>query len=214
MEPMSSRFRPPQQSRSQETLGRILDAAEKVMAEKSFSEATLAEIMNSAGVTVGAFYRRFPDKDALLHHLDDRFFGEMHQLADELLEPARWEGQPAAKIIYKVSEQAVQLYRARRGLLRSLFLRARTDAVIQESARRVNTHFVDCLKALLMARREELRHPQPERAIELGFIMLLGAVRETVLFGEVWRTSDILSDDLDRELARAYLCYLGAPLTP
>src|SRR2546430_7916872 len=68
------RFRPPQQTRSQETLDRILDAAERVLDEKSFTEATLAEIMERAGVTVGAFYRRFPDKDALLHLLDERFF--------------------------------------------------------------------------------------------------------------------------------------------
>ena len=62
-------FRPPQQSRSRETLDRILDAAEQVLAEKAFGEATLAEIMDRAGVTVGAFYRRFPDKNALLRHL-------------------------------------------------------------------------------------------------------------------------------------------------
>lgn len=209
---MSSRFRPPQQSRSQDTLARILDAAERVMAEKSFSEATLAEIMNSAGVTVGAFYRRFPDKDALLHHLDDRFFTEMHQLADELLDPGRWEGKPMSAIIYKAAEQAVQLYRARRGLLRSLFLRARTDAVIQDTARRVNSHFVDRMKQALAAHRAEIRHPQPDRAIELGFMMMLGAVRELVLFGEVWQQNGVAGDDLDRELARAYLCYLGAPL--
>ena len=67
------RFRPPQQTRSRETLDRILDAAERVLDEKSFTEATLAEIMERAGVTVGAFYRRFPDKDALLHLLDEQY---------------------------------------------------------------------------------------------------------------------------------------------
>ena len=50
---MSTRFRPPRQHRSQETLDRILDAAEQVLDTKSFSEATLAEIMERAGVTVG-----------------------------------------------------------------------------------------------------------------------------------------------------------------
>ena len=54
------RFRPPRQTRSQATLDRILDAAERVFEEKSFSEATVAEIMSRAGVTVGAFYRRYP----------------------------------------------------------------------------------------------------------------------------------------------------------
>ena len=83
-------FKPPQQSRSQETLDRILDAAEQVLAEKAFGEATLAEIMERAGVTVGAFYRRYPDKNALLRHLDERFFAEMLAKGVELFDPARW----------------------------------------------------------------------------------------------------------------------------
>src|SRR5918998_2655907 len=189
------RFRPPQQTRSQATLDRILDAAESVLAEKSFGEATLAEIMERAGVTVGAFYRRFPDKDALLHLLDNRFFNELHELAQSTLGEAKWEGATVAQIVDEFTAIAVQLYKARRGLLRSLFLRARTDPVIMHSAREVNAQYVDRLRALLLARRNELRHPNPERAVELGFMILIGALRETVLFGEVWPNPQAVVDD-------------------
>src|SRR6478736_10297665 len=96
---MTTRFHPPQQHRSQETLDRILDAAEQVLDAKSFSEATLVEIMERAGVTVGAFYRRFPDKDALLHLLDERFFSELHRRADQVLDPTRWAGATTGAII-------------------------------------------------------------------------------------------------------------------
>lgn len=208
------RFRPPQQSRSQATLDRILDAAETVLAEKSFGEATLAEIMDRAGVTVGAFYRRFPDKDALLHLLDNRFFAELHELAQTSLGAARWETATIPEIVYGFTEIAVQLYKERRGLLRSLFLRARTDPVIMQSAREVNAHYIDRLRTLLLARADQIRHPAPERAVELGFMILVGALRETVLFGEVWpNPQGVVDDGLSKELARSYLAYLGAPLT-
>jgi AcrR family transcriptional regulator len=207
------RFRPPQQTRSQATLDRILDAAETVLEDKSFGEATLAEIMDRAGVTVGAFYRRFPDKDALLHLLDNRFFGELHELATSALGDAKWQNAGVAQIVNEFTAIAVQLYRERRGLLRSLFLRARTDPVIMQSAREVNGHYIQRLRALLLARRTELHHPNPERAVELGFIILVGALRETVLFGEVWpHPEGVIDDGLPKELARAYLAYLGAPL--
>ena len=208
------RFRPPQQTRSQATLDRILDAAESVLAEKSFGEATLAEIMERAGVTVGAFYRRFPDKDALLHLLDNRFFAELYELAQASLSDAKWQGATVPQIIHGFTEIAVQLYRERRGLLRSLFLRARTDPVIMQSARDVNGHYIDRLRALLLARSDQLGHPAPERAVELGFVILVGALRETVLFGEVWPNPPTVVDvELPRELARSYLAYLGAPLS-
>ena len=208
------RFRPPQQLRSQATLNRILDAAESVLEEKSFGEATLAEIMERAGVTVGAFYRRFPDKDALLHLLDNRFFAELHDLATSSLGEAKWQGATVAEIVHEFTATSVRLYKARRGLLRSLFLRARTDPVIMQSARDVNAHYVDRLRALLLARPDQLHHPSPERAVELGFMIVVGALRETVLFGEVWPNPQAVVDDgLPKELARAYLAYLGAPVT-
>jgi len=204
------RFHPPRQSRSQETLDRILDAAEGVLDEKSFSEATLAEIVERAGVTVGAFYRRFPDKDALLHHLDERLFGEVQHLADEVLDVRRWAGTPTPEIVREFTHIAITLHRQRRGLLRSVFLRARVDPVLRESARGVNGHIIERLQALLLPRRAELRHDNPERAISLGFVVLLASVRETVLFGEVWPTAIHVDDsELERELARMYLRFIG-----
>jgi len=59
-------IRPPQQARSQQTLSRILDAAEAILAEKGWEDASVAEIARRAGSSVGAFYTRFPDKDTLL----------------------------------------------------------------------------------------------------------------------------------------------------
>lgn len=211
------RFRPPQQTRSQETLDRILDAAEKVLEEKSFTEATLAEIMERAGVTVGAFYRRFPDKDALLHLLDERFFHEMHQRADELLDPERWLGASVAEIVSEFARSAVQVYATRRGLARSIFLRARVDPVIQASGRRVNAHYIQRLRALLLApgRRAEVTHPDPERAIALGFMMFYGALRETTVFGEVWpEHHELVDGDLGDQMARLYLAFLGVQGLP
>lgn len=206
----NSRFHPPQQSRSQETLGRILDAAERVLEEKSFGDATLAEIMDRAGVTVGAFYRRFPDKDALLHHLDERFFTELRGHADELLDPVRWEGSSFARIIPQVARIAVPLFRIRRGLLRTIFIRARTDAKIQATAREINALFLSKLRILAEQRMGEIVHPSPLAAVDLGFRIFVGALRETVVFGEVWPDAPAMTDEqLAHELARSYLAYLG-----
>jgi AcrR family transcriptional regulator len=203
-------FRPPQQSRSQETLDRILDAAEQVLTEKSFGEATLAEIMERAGgLTVGAFYRRYPDKNALLRHLDERFFSEMLQKNADVLNPERWRTGTAREIIEAFAREAVQVYSTRRGLLRSLFLRARTDTVLQQSALHVNEQFLANLRALLLSRSAEMTHPDPDRAIELGFMMMIGSLRELVVFGETWPAPPSHTPALAAEVARMYCGYLG-----
>jgi AcrR family transcriptional regulator len=206
---MSTHFRPPQQRRSQETLDRILDAAEQVLDVKSFSEAKIVEIMEHAGLTIGAFYQRFSDKDALLHHLDARFFSELYASADATLDPLLWNNAPLSAVVAGFVTQAVELYRARRGLLRSLFLRARTDPLIADSARRANAHLIEKLTPLLMERVHEIHHPDPQRAIELGFMVTVGALREAILFGEVWPSPNAMTDaDIAAELSRIYLAYL------
>ena len=203
-------FKPPQQSRSRETLDRILDAAEQVLGEKAFGEATLAEIMERAGVTVGAFYRRYPDKNALLRHLDERFFEEIQARADEMFDPARWPAHTTAReILEYFAGEAVTVYAARRGLLRSLFLRARTDTVLQQNALQVNEQYLSKLRALLMPRREQMNHPDPHRAIELGFMMMIGSLRELVVFGEIWPAPPASDVALAAEVARMYCGYLG-----
>ena len=211
------RFRPPRQTRSQATLDRILDAAQRVFEEKSFSEATVAEIMSRAGVTVGAFYRRFPDKDALLHHLDERFFNTINERGDCLLDPERWRGASTPEILRALARTAVEVYTSSRGIARSLFLRARLDPVVQSTARQVNTRFIEGLRVLLLdpERRGQITHPQPDRAIALGFMMFFGALREATVFGEVWPDHEqIVGDNLAEEMARLYLSYLTAEPRP
>lgn len=209
----TSRFNPPQQLRSQETLDRILDAAERVLENKSFSDATLAEIMERAGMTVGAFYRRFPDKDALLQLMDERLFDDARRRADSILDPVRWEGASAADIVSAFTREAVAIYRERRGLLRSLFLRARIDTVLQQSASSVNAHLLARLRAALLPRAAEMRHPDPARAVELAYMLLMGALRETILFDETWpHPTPAEQVDLADELARLLLGYLGIAL--
>jgi AcrR family transcriptional regulator len=56
----------PQQSRSRESLHRLLMAATEVLQDKGLEGATIPRIAARAGLSPGAVYRRFPDKDALL----------------------------------------------------------------------------------------------------------------------------------------------------
>ena len=58
--------RSPQQLRSRQTLDRLLDAAEAVIREEGISELTVAKVVKRGQSSVGAFYRRFPDREALL----------------------------------------------------------------------------------------------------------------------------------------------------
>ena len=76
-------FHPPLQARSRETHRRILEAVGELLKTKTFAELTVAEIAVRSRSSVGAFYARFSDKDALLGQLDELCAGEVAAAREE-----------------------------------------------------------------------------------------------------------------------------------
>ena len=93
-----SRVRPPKQARSQQTLERLLVAAETLLAERPWEQIGVAELCAAADASVGAFYARFTDKDALLDLLADAYRTDMARFAEQLGAAVRAAIEMAATI--------------------------------------------------------------------------------------------------------------------
>lgn len=202
--------RAPQQARSQETLDRILDAAESLVTEKGFEDATVAEVARRAGSSVGAFYARFRDKTGLLYALYDRYLEQAMATADVALDPERWQGTAIPDLLRSVVRFLVEVYRERQGLIRAFVVRNQSDVEFRARQERLS-HYVNAkLSDLLLARSAEIAHPNPARAAAFGLTMSVSTIESAVLFAEL-RSSDLLlsDDELAAELTRAFLAYLG-----
>ena len=71
---------------AQETYCTLLDAAEQVFSVKGVTNTTLNDVALAAGMTRGAIYWHFKDKNALLQAMCDRAFLPMEALLNEILE--------------------------------------------------------------------------------------------------------------------------------
>jgi AcrR family transcriptional regulator len=201
---------PPRQARSEETLWRILDAAEALIAEKGLADASIPEIVRRAGSSVGGFYARFRDKNALLRALEERFFLELGQRLDALADPDRWSRAPVASIVAACAEELVTVARARHHLITAFLYRGVQDPAFRRDALRFRRRVSERLGALLLNRRAELAHPQPEVAIDLGVHSALALMLQDALYGETRAAGRALSRAaLARELTRGFLAYLG-----
>ncbi|HCR66309.1 MAG: hypothetical protein CMH90_08760 [Oceanicaulis sp.] len=58
--------KPALQTRSQQTRDRLVAALERLLRDKAFENISVAEIAREAGVSVGAVYTRFENKDAFI----------------------------------------------------------------------------------------------------------------------------------------------------
>jgi AcrR family transcriptional regulator len=209
-----SRLRPPQQARSQATLERLLQATEELIAQETFDKATIAEITRRSKSSVGAFYNRFADKEALFDCFDERFFQRAREYWDIFFASPQWcTGSPSQRVEQFVTF-LVGKNREHRPLLRALALYGLTRPDARYLARRtqLEEHVLAQLEKGLVTFPGLGAHPNPTLAIALGVRMILSTVQALILFrdgpGETVPADEVLA----AELTRAFLNYVGIPI--
>jgi AcrR family transcriptional regulator len=200
--------RPAHQARTRAALNRLLDAAEELLAEKGFDEMSIVEIARCSGTSVGGFYRRFRDKEGLLHALHERFCEDARATADEALDPAKWAGAGLTEILSQVTGFLVQIHRDREGLFRAFLLRGVTDSAVRERTENIFQHIADRLRGLLEQRRDEISHPDPDTAADIALRAVLGSLDLTIQLRP--NALRIDGERLTAELSRIFTSYLGA----
>jgi AcrR family transcriptional regulator len=202
--------RPTHQARSQETLERILEAAEEIVAEKGFENATVSEIVRRAKSSVGSLYARFNDKESLLAELHERFCEQAMATTEAVLDPNRWEGASITEILSTALPFVVHVYHQKRGLLRAFMLRGCSDPLFAERGIRVGRDISERMITLLMRRRHEIKHPDPVLAVDFGLRATFDTLDLTTFYADVQRSKLTLTNDqLAEEITRMFLCYLG-----
>lgn len=203
------------QDRSRETLRRIAVATAQLLEESRFEDLSVARIVSRARSSVGSFYARFRDKDALLDYLDELYARELQALLDGFVERAERPRPPLASLSDRLWSDLVAFHVRRKGLVRTLVLRARVrrEAAFEERTRRLNARFVRVVDVFL-DRRAEMTVADPKRAVPLGLAFAYSAMREHILFPESIRLPAAPSRrELVSALTRCLLGALGATST-
>jgi|SRR5579872_7007474 len=205
----------PQQARSRASLKRLLKATIEVLEEKGLEGATIPRIAARAGLSPGAVYRRFPDKDALLRTVMLETWERIDASTAALFTPELAKKSSLKFFAEHIVRSNLMGFRRHTGMLRALILfyithpseafRRKVDEVEARTMRRV----VD----FLMHYRAEIRHPDPEMALSFSIMLITCTLRDLIVMNfvtDVWAPLLPKGDDqLVRELSRAMLNYLG-----
>ncbi|WP_410675064.1 TetR family transcriptional regulator [Amycolatopsis sp. cmx-4-68] len=118
--------RVPRQARAREKLARVLEAADRLLAEEGVEALTTTRVAAAAGVSVGALYQYLPDRDAITEALADGYLARLEDLMTAFAEQAAKEtwDDPVGLLV----DAFAGLYRAEPGF-RALWLgRGLTEA--------------------------------------------------------------------------------------
>ena len=159
-------------------MDRIAVAALGLMEEVGVEGATVAAIVDRAGASVGSFYARFPGKEDLVRYLRAGVWTEARERWDQALAGETWEGLPMRTVVEGVVGLLIRSLRADFQRRKVLGRDRAGDSEASTMAVSFHEHLLSTVTPILLARREEISHPDPDGAVEFGYRVVVGAIRE------------------------------------
>lgn len=180
-----------------------------MIGEKGFEDAGVVEIAVRAGLSVGAVYQRFRDKHALIQALLDRGAMEFRATLEAAVDESRWEGASILEILDGYLTFTLREVRARLGLRRAQLGLALRDPAAGQRLVELHRELYLGLRALLLARRGEIGHPDPELAVSFALeqlrAMLLVRLEGALLYSSLTAVNDERFTSEALESVAAYL---------
>ena len=155
----------------------VLDAAERVMAEHGYDGASVARVVEEAGIPLSSVYHYFGSKDgillAVMERGADRFFADLPGLD-------RRPGRPAQHLARVLSAVARTLQRHPDFLRLLIVFSAQPPAAgqgeIQAVVRRIREHALDLLRAQIAAAfGDDPRNPVTDQLARFALAAIDGA---------------------------------------
>jgi len=201
--------RPPLQRRSKASLERVLDAGTTLLEEKGYEGLTVAEVSRRAGVSVGAIYARVGSKDNLIRAIHERVMARITEQHGVFADVGRWEHLPTRELIEETVREVAKIIRANGALLGVFMHRGAVDEVIARRGSASAADLATKVESLLLTRRSEIRHPDPELAVDVCFRMSFATVSRRLMYGPTFESRRPIEwDPLVAELGAACTAYL------
>ena len=125
-------------------------AACRLLAHQVHEQISVANIAREAGISVGAFYERFPNKDAFLGMVVSSRLCWAGERMEQELDPERWQRRSAGAVSRAIMEEMMRgLHGSGAGVVRAALKRGHLDRDKLEPLIRYRTALADRAVALL-----------------------------------------------------------------
>lgn len=198
---------PVKQRRGGHTRDRLLTAGRRLIAKRDFDSMSVAEIAEDAGCSVGAFYQRFRDKDALFGALIAQYVSDAQATTIALFADYNDD-----RLIGALVTATAERFRGNTGLLRAAIRRRMEDAMVWDPIRRQGYFAADSFIHWLAARRGRTLTAAEVIATRFAFQVLYGTLNNAIVNQP--GPLDLEDADFVVQLERAFrlvLLYTGTP---
>ncbi len=190
----------PRQARSEQTLQRILNACNALLAERPFEQISMQDIAREAGMSVGNLYNRFSDKEGLVNHVIAGHQARIRDVfADALAEQSpELDTRSRLDVLVTISSKAI---RDMRPVFATLAARMARGNEPESSVRSNSDELIENITAWLLESDPALDADRCRFAIS----SIVFGLQFNLLFGSGDR---LFGDSYPRNLSQQAYCYL------
>lgn len=208
-------LRPPRQGRSKASLDRVLAAGAEVLIEGGYPAFTISEIARRAGASTGLIYARFEHKAALFEAVLVREMTRMVNEENAELEALADRHVPTRGLVEGIVRILADVAHREAPLTQAFMERTTVEPGLIAHVKRLRTA-PRRISALLVERRADLDHDDPERAADMAFWIATSALERRV-HTHMWRhwrpAPDADWDIFVSDLVRVLHAFLLPPQT-
>ncbi|MFJ4828631.1 TetR/AcrR family transcriptional regulator [Streptomyces sp. NPDC088747] len=186
---MADALRAPQQDRSRDKLERIYEVSVELLVEGGWDAVTVGSVERRSGVSRGAFYLRFPHREALLDYTRRRLVATVGEDQDAAFERARAAGARTLDEAVLVAVEAIAHVFRRHGPALLRLDRQEEENEAEKGAgatamNRLSEEFRSVLEPVTGTGTGRTGRAHLEFAMEIVFSMLVLKARPRVTFSE------------------------------
>ena len=194
----------PQQKRSREKFNAMLTAAERLFTEQGVRKTSVSEIVESAGVSIGAFYQRFENKEAIIHTIFYLLEDEIGEMTEALkLSDVR----SLDKTVELIVSSIIQLYTEKRGVYLALLLEVQENPNIRRYVADLRNKMAEFYTEALSAYKQEIGARRFKTATAMSLRILNSYADQYLIWGGQEAEDSVLKYEAShRELVKVILC--------
>jgi AcrR family transcriptional regulator len=190
---LSERIRQPRQSRSQESMIRILDAFEKLLRTGAYETITINDIAKESSTGAGSIYARFDGKRSILLAVHARARNRAHRYFHALFNPELKTEESLAAAVERIVRGMFAWHKRHRNVIKTSLLL--DDADIYRGISASFQPWNERLAQLLRARDPSISEDAARPAATAILQFTTAALQQWVIFGDISPIGANITDD-------------------